>query len=176
MCPCEQPFDYIWRGLKYVLLSMWKLLQSLVNYRLRCLRYLLTFSALESVILVINPWHRGSWSVFCSFILSTMLQRVVLTSSRQWRYEQDKHIDGLQSDSWILLKHLRAQVMAGSMLWPFWTLLKPNIPIVGCPDTCMSNPYCNSFEGAEISCENQSNRPCNNYIPQPVAPAMSLSQ
>ena len=38
-----------------------------------------------------------------SFILFTALQRAALTSSRQVRYEQAKHVDGLQSDSWILL-------------------------------------------------------------------------
>ena len=31
-------------------------------------------------------------------ILSTALQRAALTSSRQLRYEQAKHVDGLQSD------------------------------------------------------------------------------
>ena len=47
-------------------------------------------------------------------ILSTALQRAALTSSRQLRYEQAKHVDGLQSDGWILLKCFRFQVMAGS--------------------------------------------------------------
>ena len=49
-----------------------------------------------------------------SFILFTALQRAALTSSRQLRYEQAKHVDGLQSDSWILLKCFRSRVMAGS--------------------------------------------------------------
>ena len=30
------------------------------------------------------------------------------------RYEQAKHVDGLQCDSWILLKCFRSRVMAGS--------------------------------------------------------------
>ena len=47
-------------------------------------------------------------------ILFTALQRAALTSSRQLRYEQAKHVDGLQSDSWILLKCFRSRVMAGS--------------------------------------------------------------
>ena len=49
-----------------------------------------------------------------SFVLFTALQRAALTSSRQLRYEQAKHVDGLQSDSWILLKCFRSRVMAGS--------------------------------------------------------------
>ena len=49
-----------------------------------------------------------------SFILFTALQRAALTSSRQVRYEQAKHVDGLQSDSWILLKCFLSRVMAGS--------------------------------------------------------------
>ena len=49
-----------------------------------------------------------------SFCLSTALQRATLTSSHQLRYEQAKHVDGLQSDSWILLKCFRSRVMAGS--------------------------------------------------------------
>ena len=50
--------------------------------------------------------------VVLSFCLSNALQRAALTSSRQLRYEQAKHIDGLQSDSWILLKCFRSRVMA----------------------------------------------------------------
>ena len=43
------------------------------------------------------------------------LQRAALTSARQVRYEQAKHVDGLQSDSCILLKYAsRSRVMAGS--------------------------------------------------------------
>ena len=49
-----------------------------------------------------------------SFVLFTALQRAALTSSRQLRYEQAKHVDGLQSDSWILLKCFHSRVMAGS--------------------------------------------------------------
>ena len=49
-----------------------------------------------------------------SFILSTALQRAAFTSSCQLRYEQAKHVDGLQCDSWILLKCFRSRVMAGS--------------------------------------------------------------
>ena len=49
-----------------------------------------------------------------SFYLSTALQRAALTSSRQLRYEQAKHVDGLQSDGWILLKCFRSRVMADS--------------------------------------------------------------
>ena len=40
--------------------------------------------------------------------------RLIATSSRQLRYEQAKHVDGLQSDGWILLKCFRSRVMAGS--------------------------------------------------------------
>ena len=54
----------------------------------------------------------------CSFVLSvclsTALQRAAFTSSRQLRYEQAKHVDGLQCDSWILLKWFHSRVMAGS--------------------------------------------------------------
>ena len=56
----------------------------------------------------------GSRFVVRSFVLFTALQRAALTSSRQLRYEQAKHVDGLQSDSWILLKCFRSRVMAGS--------------------------------------------------------------
>ena len=50
-----------------------------------------------------------------SFILSTALQRAALTSSLQLGgYEQAKHVDGLQSDGWILLKCFHSRVMAGS--------------------------------------------------------------
>ena len=69
---------------------------------------------------IINPRPEGYGSRFVvhsfvrSFILSTALQRAALTSSRQLRYEQAKHVDGLQSDSWILLKCFRSRVMAGS--------------------------------------------------------------
>ena len=52
--------------------------------------------------------------VVLSFILSTALQRAALTSSYQLRYEQAKHIDGLQSDLWILLKRFYSRVL-------FWT-------------------------------------------------------
>ena len=52
--------------------------------------------------------------VVLSFVLFIALQRAALTSSRQLRYEQAKHVDGLQCDSWILLKCFRSRVMAGS--------------------------------------------------------------
>ena len=66
--------------------------------------------------LVINPRPEGYGSrfVILSIYLSTALQRAALTSSRQLRYEQAKHVDGLQSDGWILLKCFRSRVMAGS--------------------------------------------------------------
>ena len=55
-------------------------------------------------------------SFYLSFVVSvtTALQRAALTSSRQLWYEQAKHVDGLQSDGWILLKCFRSRVMAGS--------------------------------------------------------------
>ena len=68
----------------------------------------------------INPRPEGYGSRFVvrsfvhSFVLFTALQRAALTSSRQLRYEQAKHVDGLQFDSWILLKCFRSRVMAGS--------------------------------------------------------------
>ena len=67
-------------------------------------------------MLFINPRPEGYGSRFVirSFILSTALQRPAFTSSRQLRYEQAKHVDGLQCDSWILLKCFRSRVMAGS--------------------------------------------------------------
>ena len=65
---------------------------------------------------VINPRPEGYGSRFVvlSIYLSTALQRAALTSSRQLRYEQAKHVDGLQSDGWILLKCFRSRVMGGS--------------------------------------------------------------
>ena len=53
-----------------------------------------------------------------SVCLSTAQQRAALTS-RQLRYEQAKHVDGLQSDSWILLKCFRSRVMADGLLGHF---------------------------------------------------------
>ena len=72
-------------------------------------------SAQYGVSALINPRPEGYGSLFVihSFCLSTALQRAVLTS-RQLRYEQAKHVDGLQCDSWILLKCFRSRVMAGS--------------------------------------------------------------
>ena len=61
-----------------------------------------------------RPEGYGSRFVILSIYLSTALQRAALTSSRQLRYEQAKHVDGLQSDGWILLKCFRSRVMAGS--------------------------------------------------------------
>ena len=73
--------------------------------------------------LVINPRPEGYGSclvvhsltlgrrvtvVVLSFVLFTALQRAALTSSRQLWYEQAKHVDGLQFDSWILLKCFRS--------------------------------------------------------------------
>ena len=72
-------------------------------------------------ILFINPRPEGYGSRFVvhSFVHSFCpprytIERAALTSSRQLRYEQAKHVDGLQSDSWILLKCFRSRVMAGS--------------------------------------------------------------
>ena len=67
-------------------------------------------------VTVVNPRPEGYGSRFVvlSIYLSTALQRAALTSSRQLRYEQAKHVDGLQSDGWILLKCFRSRVMAGS--------------------------------------------------------------
>ena len=61
-------------------------------------------------LLFINPRPEGYGIrfVILSIYLSTALQRVALTSSRQLRYEQAKHVDGLQSDRWILLKCFRS--------------------------------------------------------------------
>ena len=84
-----------------------------------------------------------------SFVLFTALQRAALTSSRQLRYEQAKHVDGLQSDSWILLKCFRSRVMAGSPWWPSWTLLKTETPIVGYPDAYRFDPYCRTALGVQ---------------------------
>ena len=66
--------------------------------------------------IIINPRPEGYCSRFVvrSFYLSTALQRTAFTSSCQLRYEQAKHVDGLQSDGWILLKCFRSRVMAGS--------------------------------------------------------------
>ena len=60
---------------------------------------------------IFNPRPDGYGSRFVC--LSNALQRAALTSSHQLRYEQAKHVDGLQSDSWILLKCFRSRVMAG---------------------------------------------------------------
>ena len=59
--------------------------------------------------MIINPRPEGYGSRFVVLsVLSTALQRTALTSSHQLRYEQAKHVDGLQSDSWILLKCFRS--------------------------------------------------------------------
>ena len=87
--------------------------------------------------------------VVLSFVLFTALQRAALTSSRQLRYEQAKHVDGLKSDSWILLKCFRSRVMAGSPWWPSWTLLKTETPIVGYPDAYRFDPYCRTALGVQ---------------------------
>ena len=73
---------------------------------------------LHSLIAIFNPRRMregyGTWFVVHSFVLSLALQKPVITSARQLRYEQAKHDHGLQCDSWILLKCLRSRVMAGS--------------------------------------------------------------
>ena len=58
------------------------------------------------ILVIFNPRPEsyGSRFVVHSFYLSTALQRTAFTSSCQLRYEQAKHVDGLQSDGWILLK------------------------------------------------------------------------
>ena len=69
-------------------------------------------SDLETIVALQMPDPTTTMAVYtsCSFILSHALQRAALTSSRHLRYEQAKHIDGLQSDSWILLKCFRSRV------------------------------------------------------------------
>ena len=73
----------------------------------------------------INPRRIGArvtvlaWSFCPSVCLSvclsvTELQKSVITSTRQLRYEQAKHDHGLQCDSWILQKWLRSRDMAGT--------------------------------------------------------------
>ena len=101
---------------------------------------------LKTTAPIINPRPEGYGSRFVilsiclsvclSICLSTALQRAALTFSCQLRYEQAKHVDGLQSDGWILLKCFRSRVMAGS-------------PIVGCPDTYRFDPYCRTALGVQ---------------------------
>ena len=67
--------------------------------------------------------------VVLSFVRTT-LQRAVLTSSRQLRYEQAKYVDGLQYDGWILLKCFRSRVMAGSPCRPSRRFSENKTPIV----------------------------------------------
>ena len=66
---------------------------------------------------VINPRRMregyGTWFVIRSFILSNELQRPSLTSETRSRYKQAQHDNGLQCDSWILLKCFRSRVMYG---------------------------------------------------------------
>ena len=69
------------------------------------------FPVSNSILLTLG---RRVTVVGLSVCLSNALQRAALTSSRQLRYEQAKHVDGLQCDSWILLKCFRSRVMAGS--------------------------------------------------------------
>ena len=104
---------------------------------------------------IVNPRPEGYGSHFVvrSFIhsiyLSIALQRTAFTSSRQLRYEQAKHIDGLQSDGWILLNAFILE------LWlahrdSLGTLLKTKTPIVGCPDTNYRfNLYCRTTLGVQ---------------------------
>ena len=103
--------------------------------------------------LFINPRQRrvsGSLVfVVRSFCSLRYIQRAALSSSRQLRYEQAKHVDGLQSDSWILLKCFRSRVMAGSPWWPSWILLKTETPIVGYPDVYRFDLYCRTALGVQ---------------------------
>ena len=71
------------------------------SYVLRCLR---VSRCSCSLCALLCPGRFVVRSFVHSFCLSTALQRATLTSSHQLRYEQAKHVDGLQSDSWILLK------------------------------------------------------------------------
>ena len=87
----------------------------------------------------------GSHFVF----LSTALERTALTSSHQVRYEQAKHVDGLQSDGWILLKCFHSRVMAGLPWRLSRSSLKTKTPIVGCPDTHRFDPYCKTALGVQ---------------------------
>ena len=78
--------------------------------------------------------------------------RAALTSSRQLRYEQAKHLDGSQSDSWILLKCFRSRVMAGSptaTVIAFLDSSEDKTSIVGCPDTYRFDPYCRTALGVQ---------------------------
>ena len=69
---------------------------------------------------IINPRRISArvtvlaWSFCPSVCLSTELQKSVITSTRQLRYEQAKHHHGLQCDSWILQKWLRSRDMTGT--------------------------------------------------------------
>ena len=75
-------------------------------------------------MLIINP-RRGTKGyvtvVVLSFVHSFVhsVHRATESSAHFFapvkvRSEQAKHVDGLQSDSWILLKCFRSRVMAGS--------------------------------------------------------------
>ena len=74
-----------------------------------------TGKIISFALLTLSTKGYGSRFVIHSIYLSTALQRAALTSSRQLRYEQAKHVDGLQSDGWIFLKCFRSRVMAGSL-------------------------------------------------------------
>ena len=51
-----------------------------------------------------------------------------------------------KSDSWILLKRFSSRVMAGS---PVMAVLDSETPIVDCPDTFRSDPYCRTALGVQ---------------------------
>ena len=100
------------------------------------------------LLLTLSTKGYGSRFVIHSFCLvHSFKDEEALTASRQLTYEQAKHVDGFQSDSWILLKCFRSRVMAGSPWWPSLTLLKTKPPIVGCPDTYGFDPYCRTALG-----------------------------
>ena len=65
---------------------------------------------------LINPRPEGYCSRFVVRSICPPRYREQRSTSCQLRYEQAKHVDGLQSDGWILLKCFRSRVMAGS-LW-----------------------------------------------------------
>ena len=84
------------------------------HYRASLIHVTTTHPVFIGDLAFINPRPEGYGSRFVvhfSFYLSTALQT---TSSCQLRYEEAKHVDGLQSDGWILLKCFRSRFMAGS--------------------------------------------------------------
>ena len=113
--------------------------------------YYLTYNAKQTIIVYVhlsrdysiiilcinNPWltfgarARLALSFVRSFVLSIALQRSVLTFGSRLRYEQAKHDNGLQCDSWISLKCFCSRVIAGLPWRPSWSFLKTNLAIVG---------------------------------------------